>query len=103
MPKRIIQPLDTGRYFIINVKLQTFARLPDANISSEIVSSINKEDPGTKWNVHLLSNGKFTLQNFDFGLYAIREPSAGRGENATGGTLGQQWNIQEVKKPGHFV
>ena len=41
-------PLDTGRYYIANVKYQNFFRLPGPNISAEIISGANKNDPGAK-------------------------------------------------------
>ncbi|THV00340.1 hypothetical protein K435DRAFT_854813 [Dendrothele bispora CBS 962.96] len=105
MSTQIQQSLDTGRYVIINVKFNNLACLLGDECA--IVSCSNADTPGTKWNIQLLRNNNFTIENFDFDINAIHFPNSKVGENIYGGssedsTL-KQWRIRELSDAGHFI
>ncbi|THU96024.1 hypothetical protein K435DRAFT_858924 [Dendrothele bispora CBS 962.96] len=105
MSTQVQQSLDTGRYVIINVKFNNLACL--LGDECVIVSCSNADTPGTKWNIQLLKNNNFTIENFDFDINAIHFPNSKVGENIYGGssedsTL-KQWRIRELSNVGHFI
>jgi hypothetical protein len=116
-------PLDTGKYVITNSKHRNVAFLPDATESSDIVASDQKDDLGemvrnilsipnvsssspytVKWDVDLLSNTNYRIQNYGYNSLTNSEThvKASLGDNVVGGNTRQQWKIIETKFPGHY-
>jgi hypothetical protein len=88
--------LDTGRYIITNFQFKNVAFLADANSCSDICADHQQDRTGEMWNVVLLKNGNYTIQNHSFGSYAscesIVKPVAG--QNIVGADHKAQWNIR---------
>jgi hypothetical protein len=109
-------PLDTGRYIITNAKHRNVVFLPDANEGSDVVGSDQKDDPGemvrntisianvsptshplTQWNIDLLSNTNYIIQNYGYGSLANSEThvEVSPDDIVVGGNARQQWKIIE--------
>jgi len=97
--------LDTGRYIITNCKFKNVAFLADPNSASDICGDHRQDRIGEMWNVILLSNGNYTIDNYGFGSYAtceyIAKPEAGH--NVVGGDHQQQWKITEERENSYVI
>ncbi|KIM90338.1 hypothetical protein PILCRDRAFT_1655 [Piloderma croceum F 1598] len=97
-------PLDTGRYVITNRKYQNVPILPDANDQTDIVAGTQEGEPSELWNINLLSNGSYKIQNYGHGSFANSEYNtrASPGDGVVGGTRPQQWKIIEMTTKGDY-
>jgi hypothetical protein len=116
--------MTSGRYFVKNYKYKNVAKLCDANDRSSVVSDNREGDPGEmvgssihlvtklannsppiQWNIRLLSNGTYKIQNYGHSSsFATAENGfwAKEKDSVITGTHLYQWKINVMPEKGVY-
>ncbi|TDL19223.1 hypothetical protein BD410DRAFT_900407 [Rickenella mellea] len=95
--------VDTGRYTITNAKFHNVALLPDANSESDVVAGTAETSPTEVWNITLLSNKRYIIQNYGVASFATCRFRPKKGDTVVGGGRSQQWLILESRVDGRYI
>ncbi|TDL19219.1 hypothetical protein BD410DRAFT_792463 [Rickenella mellea] len=101
----IVPAIDTERYTITNAKFLNAALLRDANSESDVVAAAAAAEitPNEVWHITLLSNKRYTIQNYGAASFATCRFRATKGDNVVGGACSQQWLILESRIDGRYI
>ncbi|KAI0312692.1 hypothetical protein OF83DRAFT_1086852 [Amylostereum chailletii] len=95
--------ISTGTYVITNVSCGDIVALQDGNTDTPITVETDKQENKGKWTVNLLSNGKYTLKNFEYATFAHVESRAREGTEVNAQTAAKQWVIKETNNKGKYT
>lgn len=95
--------VESGNYFIENVKQKNIAAVVDNNIGSPLMASVHMNNIGEVWNVLRLSNEQYIIKNIECNFYAFSGSRSSKGNTVDGKVRTQYWRIQETREKGKFT
>ncbi|KAI0312688.1 hypothetical protein OF83DRAFT_1144740 [Amylostereum chailletii] len=95
--------IGTGTYIITSVSSGDIVTLQDSNTGTPVTIETDKQENKGKWTVNLLSNGKYTIKNFEYSSYAHVESRAIEGVGVEARTVEKPWVIKEINTRGNYT
>ena len=117
--------LETGQYAIYNARSMNIVSLPDANRATALITDLEDITPGakastlqhghgymqalnsamvvmTQWDLRLLHNSRYTLQNCAFSSYVSCEFGAEENDEVQARETKKDWVIKESRFKDEF-
>ncbi|TDL14463.1 hypothetical protein BD410DRAFT_846010 [Rickenella mellea] len=93
----------TGTYQIKNADYKSLAYIPDVNDGSSVAASKDSSNISLNWNVTKLSNGNYTIQNYQHVSYASCGDPAQRNDHVVGRGAAKQWILTEASTKNQYT
>ncbi|KAI0321300.1 hypothetical protein OF83DRAFT_1081027 [Amylostereum chailletii] len=95
--------ITTGTYVITSVRSGNVVALQDGNTGTPVTVETDKQENKGKWTVTLLSNGKYTIKNYEYNTFAHVESRASEGAVVEAQSDAKQWAIKETNNKGKYT